>query len=117
MSKLCEAIEHWAASRALSVTMALRELRVSTNIFYRWKKGGSPQPATIHRLAARLEVDFASLLEERPTPATRTLPSAAGLADFILVSLPRSAWAELGPVLQRYGGLAFDPLPALVGDS
>jgi len=112
MSKVVVEIEKWARRNALSVTSALKQLGVSTNIFYRWKHGGVPQMGTLHRLAQHLGVDPELLVDpvNPSTPDALAVPASAQshpAGDVVLLSLRRSAFNELGPVLKRYGALVF----------
>lgn len=121
MSKLTAAIETWAEERDLSLTAALRELKVSTNVFYRWQRGSLPQPATLKRIAEKLGLAPATLREQRERrQQCEPTQSPASIAETVFIAVPRAAWAELAPllspVLARYGA-AFGVLEPIAPQS
>lgn len=85
VSKVCDAVEEWAAANAMSVTS----------------------------VAQKLGVEYSALIE--PVASKRASGLASAAADIVMVVLPRSAWVELGPVLRRYGCAGFDPMPVVNG--
>lgn len=109
MQRLTTKIREWATGKGMSLSLALSTLGVSPSVFYNWEKGGNPTPATLSKMAKKMQIDLSELVNTSSNAITADDDATQSVArhglqanDMVLVSMSRVAYNDMKGVLRQY---------------